>query len=1031
MLLLLTRLRRFVARSSEIAFGSLLALFVCGWSWGFAAQFGTSWESRFAGLACGLLGLGTGLLLRRRFVEPKQEWMPRAWLAGLSVIAPFWIPFVAHRLAGVPLATWASTTKSLGLLTGAGLATLFLPAVLGGLSLPHDARRTSQTLLGCGLGLFVFPSTLVAFLGLDVAVLTAAVLCGVGIALRRIEETEPAVETTDAPVTVSPLWLGGLLAAGGAVLMAVSGRWSFQMFLDAPCWVLARWAGLCCGAAAGLTLVRWTPRSALRLAALALGSAAALAVVAFPQFLEATLSINATISWLWSALILRGLVAALLPFVSGLAIAAGCAAVAPRRASVPAAVAFAAFLIGMTLSAPAAGLVLAALCGTAAALVATYRTPAPTEHEFPAAALLRQGLAWGPMAAVCVLAVWSAAAADRYAPAVAARVLFNAPFITAWLNGQPIDNLLHADSTRLLSTIESRDSTWTVWKQRDAYVQLRENGLPRSMVCLDTNIAPQSAPEVVATVLPLVVHRDPQSILFLGMNSPASLATTLQFPIFSIRCIERDPAIRQIIETQLEPNCQTSIFRDERVQWESADPFLAARSTHDRTYDVIVAQDGQSMPWRSAPRWTRDHFRSVAALLGETGLFCQRMNYGDVTDRPVREVAATLRNAFAHVTIVEPLPGELLFLCSNAEPVVLNEHLMSRLDKGHVRHTLGRMGWDWSVVMGLSYIPADVVDEFIDEAPVNSATNARFVTTLPQEVYCWGAKWNAVKMALASCSTTAIRRFEKESAELFDVSKRFEDIQLASKIVGAHPDEFWEYRKSLRDRLKDRPRTAIVQVQHEGLQYGLHAEDARRKEYLIALGKAASAEQPTIALVSEMAAFAEPFDPLLSPFVHEEAARLYGKCAEPAHEAAFNHWRHAVYYGTGQDRSVRNVVSAVQTLHDHPESVPDPLQRWDALQSLLEVMRERWIIRAQLARTNKSKFEAVDLSRSIAAAEAAIDDLDALAREVGPAAEGWEMRKKIIERDLIRDLEGYRSIQTARADAEKRSANTPPPGTVR
>ncbi|WP_337219541.1 hypothetical protein, partial [Vibrio parahaemolyticus] len=85
--------------------------------------------------------------------------------------------------------------------------------------------------------------------------------------------------------------------------------------------------------------------------------------------------------------------------------------------------------------------------------------------------------------------------------------------------------------------------------------------------------------------------------------------------------------------------------------------------------------------WSIAPRWTREHFASVAGLLSDSGIFCQRLIYGDYTDRPVREVVATLRTVFPHVTAVEPLPGELLFLCSNGDPVVPNEFLMERLDR--------------------------------------------------------------------------------------------------------------------------------------------------------------------------------------------------------------------------------------------------------------------------------------------------------------------------------------------------------------
>lgn len=1012
-----------VARQTDAAWGLVLALSAVAWTWGFASHFGTGWNARIAGFSTVLVGLGIGFL-GRRFVNTSSAWMPRALLTAAAVVSTWWIATVAGLTSGLPLTTLTSTGILVRLIV-CGAVTVLPAAMLAGVSFPADPRRARKTLLGCGLGLCLLPVTAIAWLGLNVATLAVATLYGVLIALRMSQETddaEPAADRGAMPAPTSAdasLWSAVPLAICAGLVMGVSARWAFQLYLDTPVWVLGRWGMLVCGLALGAWCVASDRRRGVWFGAVTLGCVAATAIVGYPSIIRDSLAISATVSPVWMTLGLKGFFAGLLPFAAGTAMAAAAIGCRPR---LTAPLAGCGLIAGLACAVWAGPVLIA--CSFACAAVALVMALRAAPHRDPYAPFLRvRGtLTWSLSAAAGVMAVAALIGSERYSPALAARVLFHSPFNDAYVSGRSLEQMVHSDSTRLLSIVDSPDSVWTVWKQRDAYVQLRENGLARGMVSLDTGIAPQSAPDVVTTVLPLVLHGEAQNVLFLGMKSPAMLATSIEFPIYSIRCVESDPAVQSIIRDQIAPATQTSLFRDDRVEWIEADPLLAARADHGATYDVIISQEGQALPWGTAPRWTRDHLASVSKLLSDSGIFCQRFLYGDFTDHPVRELVSTLRTVFPHVTAVEPLPGEILFLCSNGKPVVPNEHLMSRLDRVHVRHVLGRMGWDWSVVMGLNFIPAESIDQFAGTAPTNTAANARFVATLTQEAYRWGPKWNSVRTAMAPLQTTTIKQLGKESTELFDIAKRIEDIQLASKIVGAHPDEFWEYRKALRDRLKDRPRTAVVQVKHEGLKYGLHEEDTRRKEYLVALGAAVQNDPPAPGLVSDVAAFAEPFDPLLSPFVYEEVARLYGKCRPRVSKDELRHWQHAVYFGTGNDRSVRNVVSTVELLHTAPESISDPVARWDALQSLLEVMRERWIIRAQLARTNRSKFETVDLSRSITAAEVALTDLDALATEVGVVADGWATRRKGIERDLIRELESYRAEREAQAAAERRAA---------
>ena len=201
-------------------------------------------------------------------------------------------------------------------------------------------------------------------------------------------------------------------------------------------------------------------------------------------------------------------------------------------------------------------------------------------------------------------------------------------------------------------------------------------------------------------------------------------------------------------------------------------------------------------------------------------------------------------------------------------------------------------------------------------------------------------------------------------------------------------------------------------VNHE-LERVLHPEDQRRKEYLKVLGEAATSDAPSTGEVERLAEFAEPYDPLVSYFLHEEAARLYDRSETPDRTAQLTHLLYSIHYSPGEDRSVRNVVAALQLLLDEPDLIADPHQRWDEMNSLLDVLRHRSSLRVQTDKT-ASSFELVDAEQSIQTAERAMDAMDVLAAEAGVAASDWEHRKTVLERMLVRPMWTYHSQQAQR-----------------
>jgi hypothetical protein len=155
----------------------------------------------------------------------------------------------------------------------------------------------------------------------------------------------------------------------------------------------------------------------------------------------------------------------------------------------------------------------------------------------------------------------------------------------------------------------------------------------------------------------------------------------------------------------------------------------------------------------------------------------------------------------------------------------------------------------------------------------------------------------------------------------------------------------------------------------------------------------------------------EPYDPLVSDFVHHEAALLLSRAAVADPRAELEHRLHTIYFNTGNDRSVRNVTEALALVLDHPEAAGDPLDRWDQANALLEVLKHRWALRA--AESEASQYAQSDAEQTLAAAQRALRTMDELAPQLPVDPDDWQARRDVLERQLLRPLRTYRARHTA------------------
>lgn len=596
----------------------------------------------------------------------------------------------------------------------------------------------------------------------------------------------------------------------------------------------------------------------------------------------------------------------------------------------------------------------------------------------------------------------------RLDTATSERLLFNGNSFYALRDEVDPTWISHLDDRRLLSEHDSVDGRWSVWRFRANQCEIRHNGILTALCAPPLAVGPLSPTEVMPVAIPMSLAVRTDDILLLGLNGPNMVETTLEYPVRSVTVVESDPVAISMAR-QMDSQFGMIAFQDERVAVSQVSPLIAMQSNADRKYDVIVTSSSQIARFELQPTFTVEFYRNVLRHLNEDGIFCQRLAYFDLGPKIVKDMLSTMTAAFPQVVAVETAPGELLLIANRTPRELVTTQLIDRLQQPHSRRVFSRVGWDWSAAARMLFTRNPELRSLAATGRVESVSNSRLTWKLPFEVSRWDDKAVQTRLAFAEHSE-ALGKGLGDAPEAMDIEHRLQDVQQKYVLMAKNPDQYWGYRKTLKERLQDRPRTEIVQVKHEGLTRALHSEDARRKDYLETLGELAKTDAPTSEQIEELTRFCSPYDPLICDFAHYEAAHLYAKSGAASPRLAYEHWLHCVLSSPPDDRSVRTVCAAIQMLCQFPESVATPADRWDHLNTLLEELERRWVVR--LTAQDRSKYEPIDIDRSIESAQAATKVLAEIAPQVRVSEADWMLRKAVIDDTVLRPLRAQRSLQT-------------------
>ncbi|WP_437186928.1 hypothetical protein SH668x_000299 [Planctomicrobium sp. SH668] len=599
-------------------------------------------------------------------------------------------------------------------------------------------------------------------------------------------------------------------------------------------------------------------------------------------------------------------------------------------------------------------------------------------------------------------------------PRQSERVLLSSVSMGSFRAGVPVEQLAWLDDSRQVADFTSDSDYISLTRTRAAQIVMRRNGLVMGTYSSNPLVSPHLAGDLLPALIPLTLHANPENVLVIGMHPP-TLMTCHAWPLRSVHTLDSSRAAHEMIHwITKNPEMGLNLDQGADFQFSCVEPAVGLRAKHGQLYDLITCPMTHPAS-TSTDQLTTAFYKQVKSNLHPNGIFTQRVPYFDLGPEVIREITSNLQSTFGEVRAIESVPGELIFVCAAEHLPAIDVPFVDRLKAPQVRSLLSDAGWDWSIILGRGALDHDSLKQLSAVRPRSVFHNSTGLAyRLPLEIGRWDAKLDATRIELAKFGST-LRAELGEGETSKEVTERLEDMNLTFEIQRDHPNDPWAYRGALKDRLQKRPRTAIVQVNHE-LKRKMDPEDQRRKDYLVALGPAAKSETPSNEMIEQVLQFQYPFDPLVTPFIYFEAANLFSRNPDSTTEQRLACLLHTIYFSAGYDESVRNVSDALELTVREDLTLASSETRWDLTNSLIQSMAQRWQLR--MATGKVSKYESADVQKSLTAIDLGMKYLEDHYAEAGLTDFEWKQRKSVIEKALIKKLRQHRSELALLAPSE-------------
>jgi spermidine synthase len=153
------------------------------------------------------------------------------------------------------------------------------------------------------------------------------------------------------------------------------------------------------------------------------------------------------------------------------------------------------------------------------------------------------------------------------------------------------------------------------------------------------------------THIPLLLHDDPRSVLYLGVGTGMTINAAQYHPHLDVTAVELVPEVLEILgHFGTEP---------QQNNWTNPPEFLASDArrfvvSSDSVYDVIIADLFHPSRDGAGSLYTREHFEAIKQRLAPNGIFVQWLPLFQMDLDTFKIVARTFADRFPHVQVHLP-----------------------------------------------------------------------------------------------------------------------------------------------------------------------------------------------------------------------------------------------------------------------------------------------------------------------------------------------------------------------------------------
>ncbi|MBK8175656.1 MAG: fused MFS/spermidine synthase [Rhodospirillales bacterium] len=287
-------------------------------------------------------------------------------------------------------------------------------------------------------------------------------------------------------------------------------------------------------------------------------------------------------------------------------------------------------------------------------------------------------------------------------------------------------------------------------------------------------------------LIPLLLHPEPRSALFLGLGTGATLAAAAQYPGLRSEAVELVP---EIVDLLPEFAAATGdLGADPNLALHVADARRFVRATN-AGYDVIVAD--LFHPWIDGAGflYTREHFAAVRARLAPGGLFCQWLPLHQLDLPTLQVIVRTFLDVFPDADAflaTFSLETPIVALVGTTAPIRRDDAWLERRAQADgIGVTLDAEGLSDSLALfGLYLGGAETLRRFAGPGPLNTDDRPVVLFDAPRAAY-------ALRERPAERLLTLIDRLQPQPGEILPADAP----SAASRLAASRLAAYWQARR--------------------------------------------------------------------------------------------------------------------------------------------------------------------------------------------------------------------------------------------